>query len=377
MSNSFSRAKLICTFYESHLSQKHHQFALREDMFLAALHMERRRAERSGAFLLLASVRLSDPYRKEDNAILTSVAQTLISRVRETDVVGWSEADSVIGILFTEVRSPITDACCTLLEDRMKLVILKQLGTNVAERVRISFSQVPEIEPNSTYAGSETYPFRRGGTATVARSIKRMLDIVVSLAVLIVCSPALLLIVLCIKLTSHGPVIYKQARVGKHGRTFMFLKFRSMFHNSDSSLHEEFVSRYIENTHKNHHGQASVCVYKMVDDPRITPLGRFLRRTSLDEFPQLINVLRGEMSLVGPRPPLPYEFERYKPWHRRRVLESIPGITGLWQIQGRSRLSFDDAVRLDLDYIKNWSLWLDLQILLKTPAAVLSGNGAY
>src|SRR5207237_3811397 len=132
---------------------------------------------------------------------------TVQSRCKQTYRSICIKSNTVICITFTQDRSPITDACCTLLEDRMKLVILKQLGTNVAERVRISFSQVPEIEPNSTYAGSETYPFRRGGTATVARSIKRMLDIVVSLAVLIVCSPALLLIVLCIKLTSHGPVI--------------------------------------------------------------------------------------------------------------------------------------------------------------------------
>ena len=115
----------------------------------------------------------------------------------------------------------------------------------------------------------------------------------------------------------------------------------------------------------------------MTNDPRVTPLGRFLRKTSLDELPQFINVLKGDMSLVGPRPPIPYEFENYDTWHRRRVLEAKPGITGLWQVMGRSRTTFDEMVRLDLQYIRDQSFWLDLKILVKTPVAVLSGSGAY
>jgi lipopolysaccharide/colanic/teichoic acid biosynthesis glycosyltransferase len=118
-------------------------------------------------------------------------------------------------------------------------------------------------------------------------------------------------------------------------------------------------------------------IYKIVNDPRVTPLGRFLRRSSLDELPQFFNVLKGDMSLVGPRPPLPYEFERYFTWHRRRVLEIKPGITGLWQICGRSKTSFDEMVRLDLRYAREWSLWLDLKILLETPIAVIFRAGAY
>ena len=118
-------------------------------------------------------------------------------------------------------------------------------------------------------------------------------------------------------------------------------------------------------------------MFKITDDPRVTPVGRFLRRTSLDELPQFLNVLLGEMSLVGPRPPLPYEVEAYDVWHRRRLLEARPGITGLWQVNGRSRTKFDDMVRLDLQYARKQSLWLDLKILLRTPAAVVSGDGAY
>jgi lipopolysaccharide/colanic/teichoic acid biosynthesis glycosyltransferase len=125
------------------------------------------------------------------------------------------------------------------------------------------------------------------------------------------------------------------------------------------------------------HGSEGAGVYKIVNDPRVTPTGRFLRRSSLDELPQFFNVLKGDMSLVGPRPPLPYEFERYSSWHRRRVLEVKPGLTGLWQVYGRSRTNFDEMVRLDLQYASQWSLWLDLKILLKTPIAVAFGGGGY
>jgi len=118
-------------------------------------------------------------------------------------------------------------------------------------------------------------------------------------------------------------------------------------------------------------------IYKIKDDPRVTPIGRFLRKTSLDELPQFFNVLKGEMSLVGPRPPIPYEVEAYETWHRRRFLEAKPGITGLWQVEGRSKLKFDEMVRLDLKYAKTWSPWLDIKILLRTPTVVLRGDGAY
>jgi len=147
---------------------------------------------------------------------------------------------------------------------------------------------------------------------------------------------------------------------------------------NDASIHREYVKRFIA-------GEADPAgishtqnvVYKIQDDPRVTRVGKFLRKTSLDELPQFINVLKGDMSLVGPRPPIPYELEGYQIWHRRRVLESKPGITGLWQVNGRSRLKFDDMVRLDLQYARTWSLWLDIKILLRTPRAVLFGTGAY
>jgi lipopolysaccharide/colanic/teichoic acid biosynthesis glycosyltransferase len=180
-----------------------------------------------------------------------------------------------------------------------------------------------------------------------------------------------------IKLTSRGPILFRQQRIGEYGVPFTFLKFRSMYADNDSSQHEEYIRQLIA-------GQASKQptngtgegVFKLTNDPRIAPGGSFLRRTSLDELPQLLNVLRGDMSLVGPRPPVPYEVEAYATWHRRRLLEAKPGITGLWQVQGRSRVGFDDMVRLDLRYARNCSPWLDLKILLQTPKAVIAGNGA-
>jgi len=204
------------------------------------------------------------------------------------------------------------------------------------------------------------------------------MDIAGSLAALILCGPLFVLIALAIKLTSKGPILFKQERVGRYGSRFTFLKFRSMECDNDSRIHREYVKRFIAGEADQARGSHTQdVVYKIQDDPRVTRVGKFLRKTSLDELPQFINVLKGDMSLVGPRPPIPYELEGYQIWHRRRVLESKPGITGLWQVNGRSRLKFDDMVRLDLQYAKTWSLWLDIKILLRTPRVVLFGAGAY
>jgi lipopolysaccharide/colanic/teichoic acid biosynthesis glycosyltransferase len=213
-------------------------------------------------------------------------------------------------------------------------------------------------------------------SAVLDRAARRCLDVLASLAGLAAVAPAMIVIALAVKLTSPGPVLFRQERVGQNGRPFTFLKFRSMVHNCDQKLHREYVCSLIENEARAHeaHGQA---YFKMVEDPRITPLGRFLRKTSLDELPQLFNVLKGDMSLVGPRPPIGYEVERYRTWQLRRILEAKPGITGLWQISGRSTTTFDDMVRLDLRYVEGQSLWLNLRILLKTFKAVLSTRGAF
>jgi lipopolysaccharide/colanic/teichoic acid biosynthesis glycosyltransferase len=195
---------------------------------------------------------------------------------------------------------------------------------------------------------------------------------------LIILSPIFLAIAIAIKLSSPGPILFRQKRIGQYGVPFTCLKFRSMHAVNDSQIHKEYVKRFIAGNADAGLSKASnEVVYKLTADPRVTRVGRLLRKTSLDELPQLINVLLGEMSLVGPRPPIPYELEAYDVWHRRRLLEVKPGITGLWQVNGRSRLRFDDMVRLDLKYAQAWSVGLDLKILLQTPRAVFSGDGAH
>jgi lipopolysaccharide/colanic/teichoic acid biosynthesis glycosyltransferase len=195
--------------------------------------------------------------------------------------------------------------------------------------------------------------------------MKRLLDIVLSFASLVILSPILAFLCLAIKLTSEGPILYKQIRVGAGGKLFLIYKFRSMIQNADS-LRNSLASK----------NEASGPVFKIRNDPRITPIGRYLRKFSLDELPQLWNILRGEMSIVGPRPPLPNEVQNYQPWQLRRL--SVPqGLTCIWQISGRSNVNFDDWVKLDLRYIDSWSLILDLKIIIHTFLTVLRGHGAY
>jgi exopolysaccharide biosynthesis polyprenyl glycosylphosphotransferase len=206
-------------------------------------------------------------------------------------------------------------------------------------------------------------------------SAKRVLDIAGSAAALIVLSPLFLLIAALVKLTSPGPVFFRQQRVGQSMKPFTMLKFRTMHVNANHAIHHEFMTSFI---HSGAQAQEAgkKGLFKIANDPRVTSIGRILRKTSLDEVPQFWNVLRGDMSLVGPRPPIQYEVDQYRTWHCRRVLEAKPGITGLWQVAGRSRTTFDDMVRLDLRYAKTPSVWTDVKILLQTPAAIIAGKGA-
>jgi len=203
------------------------------------------------------------------------------------------------------------------------------------------------------------------------------MDVVGSAAALVLLSPFFGAVALAIKLTSKGPVLFKQERLGQYGKKFTVLKFRSMRTDCDAKIHEEYVSQFIAGQVKGTAHDGEKPVFKIQEDPRVTPVGHFLRKTSIDEFPQFWNVLVGNMSLVGPRPPVAYEYKAYDLWHRRRVLEIKPGITGLWQVEGRSRTRFDEMVRLDLKYARGWSIWLDVKILLQTPGAVLTGEGAH
>jgi lipopolysaccharide/colanic/teichoic acid biosynthesis glycosyltransferase len=213
---------------------------------------------------------------------------------------------------------------------------------------------------------------------------KRWLDVVLATLLLVLVSPLMLLIAVLIKLDTPGPVIFVQERVGarrrrRDGRTvwdirnFPFYKFRSMIQDADPSIHQAHIKAYVEGyVGTSNAGRAK---FKLTDDPRVTRVGRILRQASLDELPQLVNVLKGEMSLVGPRPVPPYEVAEYQPWHCER-LATLPGITGLWQVNGRCQVSFEEQIRMDIEYVHNQSLWLDLRILFLTIPAVLSGRGA-
>lgn len=206
-------------------------------------------------------------------------------------------------------------------------------------------------------------------------TLKRLFDLAAACAAVLLASPFFLVLAILVKRSSPGPVLFVQERLGRNGRPFKFFKFRSMRHDADDNVHRQFAAMFIN-------GDKDGCrqtnggkdLFKLERDPRVTAIGRWLRRTSLDELPQLFNVIKGEMSLVGPRPPIAYEIENYQPWHFER-LKVIPGLTGLWQVTGRSQVSFDEMVHLDLHYINHWSLLLDLKILLRTIPVVLRGTG--
>lgn len=204
------------------------------------------------------------------------------------------------------------------------------------------------------------------------RVAKRSLDLVAALLGLLLASPILLVVAIAVKLESRGPILFRQQRLGLGGRPFIVFKFRTMFTSAEEERHRDHVRELIRGDATPRQAGGEVWL-PIRSDPRVTRLGAFLRRSHLDEFPQLINIVRGEMSLVGPRPPIPYEVEVYQPWHLRR-LAVIPGLTGLWQATGWGRLSFDEGVTLDLEYIDHRSFWLDLRLILRTLWQILTGR---
>jgi lipopolysaccharide/colanic/teichoic acid biosynthesis glycosyltransferase len=357
---------------------------LSEEAFRRMISIERKRSERSQRpfVLLLIDTGRSQSGDKQARVLLDMLS-ALQGATRETDITGWYTTNSVAGVMFTEIvlDNDNKEVLSTILS-RIGALLREKLDIDQFSRVKFSFhvfpddwnSQDPERPSNPTlYPDLE----KRQESNRLGRATKRMIDVLGSLSLLALLSPVFLAIAVAVKLTSEGPVLFRQKRIGEYGTPFTFLKFRSMYTDNDSSQHKEYVRQLIagqaakQPTDGNGEG-----VFKLTNDPRITPVGSFLRRTSLDELPQFLNVLRGEMSLVGPRPPVPYEVEAYATWHRRRLLEAKPGITGLWQVEGRSRVGFDDMVRLDLRYARNCSPWLDLKILIQTPKAVIAGNGA-
>ena len=310
---------------------------------------------------------------------LDKVMSALLPSTRETDVIGWYKERTTIGVMFTGLAPADKSTVLGTILGRISSAVRSELTFEQFSQISISFHLFPDDwdqddsgEPRNPALYPDMYVPDSGRRAMFG--VKRLMDIVGSSLLLFACLPLFMLIAMVIKVTSRGPVFFRQQRVGQYGRRFTFLKFRSMYVNNDHSVHREYVKKLIAgNAERIALNGNSEGVYKLANDRRITEIGKILRRTSLDELPQFINVLLGDMSLVGPRPPIPYELAAYQTWHRRRLQQVKPGITGLWQVTGRSRVTFDDMVRLDLHYATTWSPWLDFKILMRTPAAVIKG----
>ena len=344
------------------------------------LRIERKRTERSKKPFLLMLLDFSGLKTKNRNvSMYEKVKSVVVSCSRETDLRGWYEHNKTIGVIFTEMAS-VDESSIERIFRKLQNKIGETLDAEDVKKIKVSFHAFPEENGNTVINNGlfniALYPdlSRPSISRQATSSLKKIVDITGSLFALLLFFPIFLIIAAAVKLTSRGPVFFKQERMGLNGEIFTFLKFRSMYTNSDQNRHKDYIKKYIA---KGKDGANAPGVYKLNNDPRITAIGHFLRKTSLDELPQFINVLKGEMSLVGPRPPIPYECEMYDIWHRRRLLSVKPGITGLWQVTGRSSTTFDEMVRLDLKYINEWSLWLDIKLLLKTPWVILTGKGAY
>jgi lipopolysaccharide/colanic/teichoic acid biosynthesis glycosyltransferase len=354
--------------------------ALGEDAFGRMIVVERKRTERSGKPFLLMLLEAGNHQGSGKNGKpLETMVSTLLSSTRETDVVGWYKEWTTVGVIFTGLLVDDKHSILNTILTRVSTALRDKLTFEQFNQVSISFHFFPDHwdeDSSGRPSNRALYPdlSRRDDVRRPLLGIKRVMDIIGSLLALIICAPLLVTIALAIKVSSKGPVFFKQKRVGHYGKVFTFLKFRSMHINNDPSVHREYVANLIAGRAvrlpSNGDGDG---VYKLTNDKRITRVGKLLRRSSLDELPQLLNVLKGDMSLVGPRPAIPYEVASYQTWHRRRILEVKPGITGLWQVNGRNRIKFDEMVRLDLQYAKGWSPWLDIKILLRTPRAVFRG----
>ena len=352
---------------------------LTQKAFRRVISIERMRTERSRKPFLLMLLDMGDHLPTEtDGKYLGKLLTSLSTSTRQTDVAGWYQNDRIVGVMFIEICLEEREKIMNTMVSRVSEILRNHLTTEQFKRVSFSFHIFPEQwdQHSQDPTNPVFYPdlTRQMDKRRVSGALKRAMDIAGSSLALVFAAPALLIIAIAIKSTSKGPVVFRQCRLGQYGRPFVFLKFRSMVDGNDSKVHQEYIKKLIVGkAERNECKGNGDGVFKLTSDPRITRLGAFLRKTSLDELPQFINVLKGEMSLVGPRPPIDYELEKYDLWHRRRVMEAKPGLTGLWQVSGRNRLPFDEMVRLDLLYARTWSPWLDLKILLRTPRAMVAG----
>ena len=352
-----------------------------EELFKDTVRRERKRTERSGLAMVMLSIGIQDSRRENSSALIAGIADALSVIKSDIDILGWFERESIMGLIVPEIDTANLVSTCERLECELQKEIANRFEGDLTGRLSIRLGVYPEPrqlgEQELQTVDPFLYPELHAHQDSIDKFqvLKRGMDILGSLALLIILSPLLLTIAGLVILSSRGPVLFRQVRIGQMLKPFLICKFRTMDTDVDHGIHHNYVSWFINSSGKIQDKEENT-IFKLTNDPRITPIGCFLRKTSLDELPQLWNVLRGEMSLVGPRPPLWYEVQQYKPWHRHRVLAAKPGITGLWQVTGRSRTTFDEMVRLDLRYARGQSLWVDIKILLATPAAVIKGKGA-
>ena len=362
------------------------------DQFHKELTREKRKTERSQKPFLLMLIDIKDLVRSKNdlslikthdhNKRIRKVENILIDNTREVDLKGWYRSHRTVGIIFTEIDRLDRN----FVKNKLHTKLCDSFCADVKHKITISLYKFPQeskditdinkYEPDMDMHPDTLQPdFNK-----LSLLFKRILDMAGSTTAIVVFCPIMLIVPIIIKLSSDGPVLFKQVRMGRHGKPFTFLKFRTMYVNNNPDIHQAFVKNLIchknENNGNGNNGKKAE-IYKIENDPRVTSLGKFLRKTSLDEIPQFFNVLKGDMSLVGPRPPIPYELEHYDLWHQRRVLELKPGITGIWQVHGRSSTTFDEMVRMDINYINKWSLMLDMKLLFMTPWVMLTGKGAH
>ncbi len=348
-----------------------------EEYFREMLVLERKRSERSKKPFLFVTIELDPEYKIHRDIQFSRKMQQFIKNVsREIDIKGWLEKHRTMGLIYNEYNPDFTE---TILA-KIRSGIETGFGPNLSPGMSMSWSLFPEEAEKADSVSEDSVadqrfypsPSKRIDANKFSLTLKRCIDIAGSFVGIVFLSPVFVFTAIAVKLSSKGPVFFTQKRVGQGGRLFTFIKFRSMRVSQDCSAHKEFIKQFVQNSVKASTPDGAP-IYKMKNDPRITPIGKFLRKSSIDEIPQLFNVLAGDMSLVGPRPAIPYEVEEYDTWHRRRVLEVKPGITGFWQVKGRSFTSFEAMVRMDIQYITRWSLWWDLVIIFQTPFALFKG----
>jgi lipopolysaccharide/colanic/teichoic acid biosynthesis glycosyltransferase len=345
--------------------------ALPRNEFLRDLQREQRRAERCQAALSLAIYRVGVA-TAQDAEDADRLLEALHGAKRETDILGHVD-DDLIAVLCPDTDEQGIQGFMRKIEGVANglpfLGIAATYPDDFFDNLANGTRTQPALEPFLVADNVEDRP--------VGYALKRYLDVAGALLALCLLAPLMLIVAAVIWCTSAGPVIFRQTRLGKAGIPFTFYKFRSMVANADDGIHREFVEKLIKGVQTGDEAARDAAApYKLHADPRVTRVGRFIRKTSIDELPQLFNVLKGDMSLVGPRPPLPYEAAQYQSWHLRRVLAIKPGITGLWQVEGRSKVTFDEMVRMDLRYLRESSLMLDIKLLLKTVLVVLRCQGA-